>query len=110
MTLPASEIERIEATADAIFNPKDLPICTPEIAHHLGELCSAFIAGATSEAIRGREMGTGFAEWIPKEQLCLDLENGKWYKRPITQGCQPIANTTAELLDLYILDTQKRKG
>ena len=64
MTLPPSEIERIEATADAIFNPKDLPICTPEIAYQFGELCSAYIAGASCEAIRGREQMVGFAEWV----------------------------------------------
>ena len=102
MTLPQAEIDRIDKEADAIFNPKDLPICTPEIAHHLGELCSAYTAGAIHEAERGREQMARFAEWV-------DDNDFRQKSKGIWENLNGTSRTTAELLDLF-LDTQKKKG
>lgn len=111
MTLPQAEMDRIEKEADAIFNPKDLPICTPEIAHHLGELCSAFIAGAKAEAVRGREQERTrfieFLQWLSAEKAEYSILYGGDPER----FCSIDHDYTSEqIADLYILDTQKRKG
>lgn len=115
MTLPQAEIDRIDKEADSIFNPKDLPICTPEIAYQFGELCSAYIAGATSEAIRGREQMARFAEWLGRNYrestMYKSIEGGKLYNlRKGTLEETWKDHRIEDLIDTYILDTQKKKG
>ena len=100
MTLPPSEIQRIEHLAYA-SNPMQFP--STKSAFHAG-----YVSGAQAEAVRGREMAKGFAEWI--------YFNG-WkhvYGRPgfhHPTGDDPNKiHTTAELLDLYILEKQTSNG
>lgn len=100
MTLPQAEITRIEADAKIAYKVHGI--------HHVRDLSaieSAYIAGASREAIRGREQMVGFAEWLG--------ENYDTYDKGIYWSPSDIDNephTTAELLDLFILDTQKQKG
>lgn len=108
MTLPPSEIERIENLANEFAHNKWKPFLSARDTSNWATTKEDYIAGAQAEAVRGREMAKGFAEWI--------YFNG-WkhvYGRPgfhHPTGDDPNKiHTTAELLDLYILDTQKRKG
>jgi hypothetical protein len=110
MTLHPSDIERIEADANSKW-PLDENV--PPTKYTLSrnalmlDFRLAYVSGAQAEAVRGREMAKGFAEWI--------YFNG-WkhvYGRPgfhHPTGDDPNKiHTTAELLDLF-LNTQKQKG
>lgn len=63
---------------------------------------AAYTAGATSEAIRGREQMARFAEWV-------DDNDFRQKSKGIWENLNGTSRTTAELLDLF-LDTQKKKG
>jgi len=100
--LPQAEITRIEAEAKIAYKVHGI--------HHVRDLSaieSAYIAGASREAIRGRELAKQFGEWFLRNAFEESPHRWSFNK---DDNHNPSVYTTAELLDLFILDTQKGKG
>lgn len=95
MTLPQAEIDRI--AADAFKYATDRP---PELESHIRQ--ESFIAGAYSEAIRGREQMVGFAEWVDDNDFRQGDKGGIW------ENLGGKRYTTAELLDLFWTRKKRR--
>ena len=114
MTLPQAEIDRIAADANSKWPLDENDPPTKYISSRnalMLDFRSAFIAGASSEAIRGREQMVGFAEWKDANYINYQMQEGRYYhKRDLLKHIsEATVYTTAELLDLF-LDTQKKKG
>jgi hypothetical protein len=121
-TLPQAEIDRIAADANSKWplDENDPPTKYTSSRNALMlDFRSAFIAGASSEAIRGREQMAAFAEWKDDNYVSYQMQDGRYYHKDgryypkrylLKHISEATVYTTAELLDIYILDTQKRNG
>ena len=106
MTLPASEIERIEKKA-AIFAEQSVGRTELRGNQHAFNIVNkSYQAGAQAEAVRGREQMVAFLEWKEKNWVAYPNYPGYWEKLNM-EGC--VVSTDA-LANLYILGTQKQKG
>lgn len=102
MTLPPSEIERIEHLAYA-SNPMQFP--STKSAFHAG-----YVAGAQAEAVRGREQERTrfieFLQWLSVEKAEYSILYGGEPER----FCSTDHDYTSEQIADLFLDTQKRKA
>lgn len=110
MTLPPSEIERIEKKA-AIFAEQSVGRTALRGNQRAFDIVNkSYRAGAQAEAVRGREMMAGvlnFAHEMDLEPVLRDNGDHQW----ADFSTNPTTYYTAQqIADLYILDTQKRKG
>ena len=105
MTLPPSEIERIEADAKNYGEKSHDLYSTTLNASQI-----SYFAGAKAEAVRGREMATGFAKWVGHRNWFKDQRRKDvWFAASeVYDENNPDENkTTAELLDLYLKENEK---
>lgn len=111
--LPQAEITRIEAEANSKW-PLDENVPPTKYTSSRNALMldfrSAYVSGAQAEAVRGREMMAGvlnFAHEMDLELVLRDNGDHQW----ADFSTNPTTYYTAQqIADLYILDTQKRKG
>ncbi len=104
MTLPPSEIERIRIDAQKAFPITDTSTFS-------GLMQDGYVSGAQAEAVRGREQERTrfieFLQWLSAEKAEYSILYGGEPER----FCSVDHDYTSEqIADLYILDTQKRKG
>ena len=118
MTLPPSEIDRIAADANSKWplDKNDPPNQYTSSRNALMlDFRSAYVSGAQAEALRGREQMVGFMEWLGRNYRestrYKSIDGGKLYNlRKGTLEATWKDHRIEELIDTYILDTQKRKG
>lgn len=111
MTLPPSEIERIKNLANEFAHNKWKPFLSARDTSNWATTKEDYIAGAQAEAVRGREQERTrfieFLQWLSAEEAEYSILYGGDPER----FCSIDHDYTSEqIADLYILDTQKRKG
>ena len=107
--LPQAEITRIEADAKNYGEKSHDLYSTTLNASQI-----SYFAGAKAEAVRGREQIVGFMEWLGRNYRestrYKSIDGGKLYNlRKGTLEATWKDHRIEELIDTYILDTQKAK-